>query len=177
MKPAETGCEPGPDGRPHASDAERLLWFAGRSDPVDTVCPFRLRDPLAPALAARREGVDLDLDHIASLVTRFAAGCEVGLVEGAGGLLVPLAGRATLARLGRQSQARAIQRDFKGALLSRSSLGLTPERSACKALPSTLPSLGTKCGRREREADAGRLGERSSGPPAVATVEGTWSSG
>jgi dethiobiotin synthetase len=99
MKPAETGCQPGPDGRPHASDAERLLWFAGRSDPVDTVCPFRLRDPLAPALAARREGVDLDLDHIASLVTRFAAGCEVGLVEGAGGLLVPLAGQATFADL------------------------------------------------------------------------------
>jgi len=66
---------------------------------LDAVCPFQLRDPLAPALAARRQGVDLDLEHIAALVTRFAAGCEVGLVEGAGGLLVPLAGQATFADL------------------------------------------------------------------------------
>lgn len=99
MKPAETGCVPGPDGMPRAGDAERLRWFAGRSDPLETVCPFRLRDPLAPALAARREGVVLDLEHIAALVERFAATCEVGLVEGAGGLLVPLAGQATFADL------------------------------------------------------------------------------
>jgi dethiobiotin synthetase len=99
MKPVETGCAPGPDGVRHADDAARLRWFAGRSDPLDTVCPFRLRDPLAPALAARREGVALDLERIAVLVDRLAAGCEVGLVEGAGGLLVPLAGPATFADL------------------------------------------------------------------------------
>ena len=99
MKPAETGCLPGPDGAPYAADAARLRWFAGRSDPLDTVCPFRLRDPLAPALAARREGLALDLERVAVLVDRFAATCAVGLVEGAGGLLVPLADQATFADL------------------------------------------------------------------------------
>lgn len=99
LKPAETGCSAGADGRPQAADALRLRWFAGRSDPVDTVCPFRLRDPLAPALAARREGVALDLAYVARLVDDFAATCAIGLVEGAGGLLVPLAGTATFADL------------------------------------------------------------------------------
>jgi len=33
--------------------------------------------------------------------------------------------------------------------------------------------MGTTCGRREREADAGNEEERSSPVPAVATVEGT----
>ena len=78
---------------------QRLRWFAGRNDPLESICPFRLRDPLAPALAARREGVDLDIEQIARLVTQFATTCEVGLIEGAGGLLVPLAGRATFADL------------------------------------------------------------------------------
>ena len=99
MKPAETGCVSGPDGTPRAADAERLRWFAGRNDPLESICPFRLRDPLAPAVAARREGVDLDIEQIARLVTQFATTCEVGLIEGAGGLLVPLAGRATFADL------------------------------------------------------------------------------
>ena len=99
MKPAETGCLPGPDGVPYAADAARLRWFAGRSDPLDTVCPFRLRDPLAPALAARREGLAIGLERVAVLVDRFADTCAIGLVEGAGGLLVPLADQATFADL------------------------------------------------------------------------------
>ena len=99
MKPAETGCLPGPDGAPYAADAARLRWFAGRSDPLDTVCPFRLRDPLAPALAARREGLAIGLERVAVLVDRFADTCAIGLVEGAGGLLVPLADQATFADL------------------------------------------------------------------------------
>lgn len=99
LKPAETGCAPGPDGSPLAVDAQRLRFFAGRSDPLDAVCPFPLRDPLAPALAARRQGIALDFEVIAALTDRFAKSCEIGLVEGAGGLLVPLAGRATFADL------------------------------------------------------------------------------
>lgn len=99
MKPAETGCLSDGTGTSHAADAERLRWFAGRADPLEAVCPFPLRDPLAPALAARRQGIVLELDEIADLVDRFARRCEIGLVEGAGGLLVPLAGRATFADL------------------------------------------------------------------------------
>ena len=66
LKPAETGCAPGADGTPLAADAERLRWFAGRTEPAEAICPFPLREPLAPALAARRQGLALSLEQLAA---------------------------------------------------------------------------------------------------------------
>ena len=91
MKPVETGV----DGVPE--DALRLRAAAGDPAPLDDVCPYRLRAPLAPAVAARFEGVMLDVARLVALVGRRAAEADVLLVEGAGGLLVPVAGRVTWA--------------------------------------------------------------------------------
>jgi len=93
MKPVETGVS----GR--AEDAEALRAAARDPAPLDVVCPYRLRAPLAPAVAAPREGVTIDVARLATLVRQRAADADVLLVEGAGGLLVPLAGRATYADL------------------------------------------------------------------------------
>lgn len=89
MKPVETGVATEPE------DALRLRAAAGDSAPLDDVCPYRLRAPLAPSVAARLEGVALDIEHLAALVRRRSAEADVLLVEGAGGLLVPLAARTT----------------------------------------------------------------------------------
>ncbi len=99
MKPAETGCATDADGVPQPADAIQLRWFAGRDDPLHVVCPYPLREPLAPALAARRQDMVLELSRIAAQVSAFRSGCEVGIIEGAGGLLVPLAGAASFADL------------------------------------------------------------------------------
>jgi dethiobiotin synthetase len=99
IKPVETGCASGADGVLHAADALQLGWFAGRSDRLDTLCPLRLRDPLSPALAARREGIELTLEPLAAAIERHATTCRVQLVEGAGGLLVPITWRETFADL------------------------------------------------------------------------------
>ena len=93
MKPIETGVEREPE------DALRLRAAAGDPAPLDDICPYRLRAPLAPAVAASLEGVAIDLERIAGLVTRRAADADVLLVEGAGGLLVPIAGRTTYLEL------------------------------------------------------------------------------
>jgi hypothetical protein len=56
----------------------------------------------------------------------------------------------------------------KGDLLSRNQCRACPDTDACNALKGTLPpAMGTTCGRREREADAGNEEERSSPVPAV----------
>jgi len=89
MKPIETGVERDPE------DALRLAAAAADPAPLDDVCPYRLRAPLAPAVAARLEGVVIDVERIVRLVARRTAAADVLLVEGAGGLLVPLAGRTT----------------------------------------------------------------------------------
>jgi len=93
MKPVETGV----DGAPE--DALRLRAAADDPAPLDDVCPYRLRAPLAPAVAAHREGVTLDVDRLVTLIARRAGGADALLVEGAGGLLVPVAGRTTWAEI------------------------------------------------------------------------------
>jgi dethiobiotin synthetase len=89
VKPAETGVEGEPE------DARRLADAADDRSPLDDVCPYRLRAPLAPAVAARQEGVVIDVDRIAALIERRSSDVDVLVVEGAGGLLVPIAGRTT----------------------------------------------------------------------------------
>jgi dethiobiotin synthetase len=108
-KPVETGCQIGPDGRRIAADAEQLRWAAGREDDdLDLVCPFRLRDPLAPSVAARREGTRLEVSDVVNAVRRVVARHELALVEGAGGLLVPISAAATFADLARICELRLL---------------------------------------------------------------------
>jgi dethiobiotin synthetase len=90
LKPAETGCIARPDGGRHAADAAALRLFSASSVDVDTICPYALRDPVAPLVAAEREGVTIDVTRIAACYEHIALAHDITLVEGAGGLLVPL---------------------------------------------------------------------------------------
>ncbi|HEV7733218.1 MAG TPA: dethiobiotin synthase [Candidatus Binatia bacterium] len=84
VKPIETGVTGEPE------DAMRLRDAAGDPSPLDDLCPYRLRAPLAPAAAAPAEGVIIDVERIVALIERRAATADVLIVEGAGGLLVPI---------------------------------------------------------------------------------------
>jgi dethiobiotin synthetase len=96
MKPAQSGHVPG-----EPSDAELLRAAAGGADPAELVCPYSLRAPLAPAVAAREEGIEISLERILGAARALAARHEALVVEGAGGLLVPLTPRETYADLAR----------------------------------------------------------------------------
>ena len=93
MKPVETGVEDEP------ADALALRAAAADPAPLDDICPYRLRAPLAPAVAARLEGVTIDVARLVALVARRRQEADMLLVEGAGGLLVPLDARTTYAEL------------------------------------------------------------------------------
>ncbi|MEV5964780.1 dethiobiotin synthase [Kribbella sp. NPDC051952] len=83
VKPAQTGV--GPDEPGDLADVERLTGLTSLYEGV------RLRDPLAPTTAARREGVPLpSVESHAKFVDDLARTHETVLVEGAGGLLVGL---------------------------------------------------------------------------------------
>ena len=99
FKPVETGCSRGPDAQWRGEDAARLAFFADCDSPATDVCPYALPEPLAPALAARRAGVRIDLDVLVAAHARIAAAHDLTLVEGAGGLLVPLTDSLTFADL------------------------------------------------------------------------------
>ena len=85
MKPSETGVPPeGP------IDVRALVAAAGVDDPIEDVCPFRFDVPAAPLASARAESREVDLDVIAAAYDRLAARHAFMLVEGAGGLFVPV---------------------------------------------------------------------------------------
>lgn len=91
MKPFESGCARGRDGALLPADALALVAAAGVDDRLEEVCPFRYEAPLAPGIAAARLGETPDLPSVDSALAGLAARHEFMLVEGAGGLLVPLA--------------------------------------------------------------------------------------
>lgn len=98
MKPAETGCAE-KDGRRFPQDATRLRQASGCEEPLEKICPYQFRDPLAPSVAAAREGIKIDVPALAKIYEDISSSHEITLVEGAGGLLVPLLAHYTYADL------------------------------------------------------------------------------
>ena len=94
MKPIETGV--GPEG---PADALALRAAAGAADPLEEICPQRFALPAAPSAAAAAEGRSVELEAIRTAFERVGARHEWLLVEGAGGLLVPIAPGVTMAAL------------------------------------------------------------------------------
>ncbi|NSW85696.1 MAG: dethiobiotin synthase [Syntrophobacteraceae bacterium] len=89
MKPAESGCRRA-GGILSPADAVKLKAASGSAAPMEDICPYPLPGMLAPSEAARRAGICIDMERIRRSFERVAAVSDVVLVEGAGGLLVPL---------------------------------------------------------------------------------------
>jgi dethiobiotin synthetase len=132
MKPTETGCEER-DERLFPDDAFRLKNASGCAEPIEKICPYRLPDPLAPSIAAERAGVKIDIDHLLSVYDEISARHDLTLVEGAGGLMVPLLPSYTYADLACVMKLPVI-------VVAANKLGvinhllLTLEHASCKGL-------------------------------------------
>jgi len=108
LKPAETGCPDGPDGRLFPQDAAQLRYFSGCQVDLHVVCPVALKEPLAPLVAARREGRRIEIEELVRAHAAVAATHDITLVEGAGGLLVPIVPSVTFAELVSRLNARCL---------------------------------------------------------------------
>lgn len=98
MKPVETGC-PENSGKLEPQDALYLKNAAGVNDELDLINPYRFKASLAPSIASRLEGKNIDLNRIKECYDALAAKQSMMLVEGAGGLLAPLNENETIADL------------------------------------------------------------------------------
>jgi dethiobiotin synthetase len=87
FKPYESGCS----SLSAPSDALALRAAARSELPVDALCPHRFRAPLAPGVAARRLHHEPDWNTTLAAWERLRHGPVV--VEGAGGLFVPIDSR------------------------------------------------------------------------------------
>lgn len=100
LKPAESGCLRRPDGGLVAQDALGLWEATDRGQALDSVCLYRFEAPVAPGVAAEGEGSAIELGVIrAGLDAIRQSGPDLVLVEGAGGLLVPMGHGRTIADL------------------------------------------------------------------------------
>lgn len=88
-KPAASGCVR-QAGALVSDDAVALWEAAGRPGDLEQVCPQRFLAPLAPHLAARAEGREIDAALLREGVKFWLANSDVVLVEGAGGLMSPM---------------------------------------------------------------------------------------
>lgn len=80
------------------ADAELLWLLQDKVLPLHTVNPFFFPQPVAP-LAVVRDGKTVPLNEVREKILSVSTQCEILLVEGAGGLLVPLGPDYTVADL------------------------------------------------------------------------------
>lgn len=174
MKPISAGSR---------ADANLLQRVTGQ--PLDSINPIALRDPLSPNLAAARENREIDLAPVFGAFHHLAKTRDCVLVEGVGGLLVPIAEDILVADL-------ALRLKLPLLIVARAGLGtinhtsLTIEAARARGLPinsviynalspgpldlsaqlspgvvtriSGIPSAGTVPYDPHVDVDAGRLG-------------------
>ncbi|HIJ94838.1 MAG TPA: dethiobiotin synthase [Desulfuromonadales bacterium] len=99
MKPVTSGCTL--QGGELVSDDAVLLCQAATIPYSVDVAPYCLTEPLAPADAAAIDGVRIEFSRIKAAYERLSAVSDFMIVEGVGGLMVPLAGGLLVADLAR----------------------------------------------------------------------------
>lgn len=108
LKPVESGCLPGPDGRPHPADAAALRDAVAPAVPLSAICLHALAAPLSPHLAAEVEGRHVYPERVRRFVSEAASSPDVVLVEGAGGIAVEIAAGYSFADLARDLTLPAV---------------------------------------------------------------------
>jgi dethiobiotin synthetase len=97
LKPVVTGFD---SRTAHVSDTGRLLSALGRAltpDHIAEVSPYRLREPVSPDLAARLEGTAIDFSALNAFCrTAIGRHKDALVIEGVGGIMVPLDDRHTV---------------------------------------------------------------------------------
>ena len=115
MKPIQTGATATPAGL-ESPDAAVLCRLAGTTDPAELVCPVQLELPAAPSVAAEAAGTEIQLPPILEAFEELAARHALMIVEGSGGIAVPIRGKYLFADL-------ALELGLPLVVVARPSLG------------------------------------------------------
>lgn len=97
IKPVVSGFDPAHVAESDPGVLLRALGAPVSAEGAERISPWRFRAPLSPDLAARREGRSIDVDA----VIEFCRGAverrrDLLLIEGVGGIMVPLHGERTV---------------------------------------------------------------------------------
>lgn len=89
MKPVETGCSRIGDTL-YPSDGMFLKKAAGMEETINHITPYCFETPVAPSLASEMEGRPVSIDGILEKFHGLLQRYRAAVVEGVGGILVPI---------------------------------------------------------------------------------------
>jgi dethiobiotin synthetase len=162
MKPVQSGALLR-KGRLYSQDAEFLMKVLDTCDELELVCPVLLREALAPSVAAEIEGKDVDLELIKNAYLELGRRHDLVIVEGAGGIAVPLKNRILISDLINHLGTPAI-------IVSRPGLGtinhtfLTVEHAKNRRIPVIGVIINNYRGGKVEETNPGIITELTGVP-------------
>jgi dethiobiotin synthetase len=115
FKPIATGCKHSWDGLV-SNDTEFLAWCANSNLPLSTITPVGYRTPAAPIVSATCDSSAIDFNKITTAYKEICQNSDVVIVEGIGGVRVPLTGEFDLLDL-------AVEFALPVVIVARPSLG------------------------------------------------------
>ena len=107
LKPVGSGCVRRREGLV-SEDAEFLAHCADARHPLDVICPVRYAEALAPGVAADRAKEPVDWPAVDQSVAAMARDSDVMIVEGVGGLMVPMDDSSTFLDVARWLKLPAV---------------------------------------------------------------------
>ncbi len=163
LKPVVSGFD---ELDPKGSDPTLLLAALGRPTTLaelDLVSPWRFKAPLSPDMAARKEGRAIDFEKLVVYCrTASAASSALTLIEGIGGIMVPLDARFTVldlmqnlgapvilvagSALGTISHVLCALDVLKNRDLVPHAIVINESEGSCVAMQDTLETLSHFCG-------------------------------
>lgn len=111
MKPIQTGTL-----TQKVLDIEFVYKVLDEEFNIDVVCPYRFDKPLSPKLASHDSSVDINIDNIMSSYRTLTQNHDHVIVEGAGGILVPIKENYFISNL-------IAEMDIPIVIVSRANLG------------------------------------------------------
>jgi len=115
FKPIASGCRHEREGLV-SDDTEFLAYCAGAEYPLHVITPVTYSTPAAPVTCAAIEGYSVDYEAIATAYRYLCEQCDIVLVEGIGGALVPITETETILDL-------AVEFDLPTVIVARPNLG------------------------------------------------------
>src|SRR5215813_8645428 len=107
LKPMASGCVHRREGLV-SEDAEFLAHCADSPHPLDVIAPIRFAEPLAPAVAAERLKEAIDWTPVQRSLNAIARDSDVIVVEGVGGIMVPMDAKHTMLDVARWLKIPAV---------------------------------------------------------------------
>lgn len=170
LKPAATGCVHRREGLV-SEDAEFLATCAECAFPLDLICPQRYEEPLAPAVAAERAQRPLDWTAIERSIRLMSRESDVMIVEGVGGVLVPMDAKHTVLDIAQWlgSPTVVVSRPNLGTI-NHTLLTLRALRSVDVSVAGVVINRYRTDGASIAEETNGRMIEKWGKTPVLATV-------